>query len=123
MTATIRSVRAASEPASPPFLLSIDLAAGRVAVSGDLDRRQVERFLEGVGLLASSPSSAWSVDVSAVTFCDAGGLRGLLAAKRLAERAGRSFRITGAGPWMRHLLPMIGLSVPAESTRILRAVR
>jgi hypothetical protein len=41
----------------------------------------------------------------------------------LAELAGRSFRITGAGPRMRHLLPMIGLSVPAESVRILRAVR
>ena len=123
MTATIRSAGDGDEPAALPFLLSIDVSGGSVAVRGDLDRDHVELFLGAVRLLTAAPSPCWSVDVSAVTFCDAGGLRGLLAAKRLAERAGRSFRITGAGPWMRHLLPMIGLSVPAESTRILRAVR
>jgi anti-anti-sigma regulatory factor len=123
MTTTIRSIRAASETALPPFLLSIDVVAGRVAIYGDFDRGHVEQFLEAFGLLAFFPTSAWSVDVSAVTFCDVGGLRGLLAAERLAERAGRSFQVTGARSWMRQLLPMVGLSVPAESERILRAVR
>jgi anti-anti-sigma regulatory factor len=123
MTATIRSVPAASEAGAPPFLLSIDVCAGRVAIHGDFDREQVGGFLEAVRLLALFPAPAWTVDVSGVTFCDAGGLRALLIGKRVADRAGRSFQVTGAGSWMRHLLPMIGLSAPAGSTRVLRAVR
>jgi anti-anti-sigma regulatory factor len=121
MRATIRSA-AAPERGAPPFLLSVDVAAGQVAIQGDFDRQHVDRFLRAAGLLAYSPSPTWSVDVSAVTFCDAGGLRGLLAVKRAAERDGRTFRVTRAGPWMRHLLPMIGLGAAAGSTRILRSI-
>jgi anti-anti-sigma regulatory factor len=122
MTATIRSAATTAELAAP-FLLSIDVAAGRVAIHGDFDRQHVDRFLDVMSLLAYSPSPLWSVDVSAVSFCDAGGLRGLLAAKRLAEDNSRTFRVTRAGPWMRHLLPMIGLSAATGSARILRVVR
>jgi anti-anti-sigma regulatory factor len=123
MTATIRSTAAGDEPAAPLFLLSIDLADGSVAVHGDLDREHVECFLDTVGLLISSGAPCCSIDVSAVTFCDAGGLRGLLEAKRRADRAHRTFRVAGAGPWLRHLLPMIGLDAVADPAPILRAVR
>jgi anti-anti-sigma regulatory factor len=123
MTATIRSTGAGDESAAPLFLLSIDVADGSVAIHGDLDRQHVERFLDTVGLLTASTAPCWSIDVSAVTFCDAGGLRGLLEAKRCADRAHRTFRVAGAGPWLRHLLPMIGLDADADPPRILRAVR
>jgi anti-anti-sigma regulatory factor len=123
MTATIRSSAAGAEPAAPAFLLSIDLTDGSVAVHGDLDREHVGCFLETVGLLTSSEAPCWSIDVSAVTFCDAGGLRGLLEAKRCADRAHRAFRVAGAGPWIRLLLPMIGLDAVADPAPIPRAVR
>lgn len=120
MTATIRPT-APDQESDTPFVLSIDIRAGRVSVHGDFDRRHVERFVDAIGLLDFSPSPHWSVDVAAVDFCDAGGLRALLAAQRFAVRTGRTFRITGAGPWMRHLLPMVGLSA-VPSSRILRSV-
>jgi anti-anti-sigma regulatory factor len=121
MRATIRPSAPGDELPTTPFLLSIDIAAGRVAIHGDFDRQHVERFLDAIGLLDQSPSPSWSVDVAAVSFCDAGGLRGLLAAQRFAEQTGRTFRVTGAGPWMRHLLPLIGLTAVRPS-QILRSV-
>ena len=123
MTATIRSAGDGDEPAALPFLLSIDVSGGSVAVRGDLDRDHVELFLGAVRLLTAAPSPRWSVDVSAVTFCDAGGLRGLLEAKRRADRADRAFQVTGAGSWMTHLLRMIGLDPAADPAPTLRAVR
>jgi anti-anti-sigma factor len=120
MTETIRTSVTSREP-EIPFLLSIDIRAGRISVHGDFDREHVERFLDLISLLDHSASTCWVVDVGGVSFCDAGGLRALLEARRSAERTGRTFRITGAGPWMRHLLPMIGLT-GVESSRILRSV-
>jgi anti-anti-sigma regulatory factor len=120
MRATIPAGVTGSEPQTP-FLLSLDIRAGRIAIQGDFDREHVVPFLDTVGLLDSSPCPCWSVDVADVSFCDAGGLRALVAAQRFAEQTGRTFQITGAGPWMHHLLPMIGL--PAiEPSRLLRSV-
>jgi anti-anti-sigma regulatory factor len=121
MTATIAPTSPGSRQTEPAFLLSVDIAAGRIAIHGDFDRQRVQRFLDAVRLLAYSPSPSWSIDVSAVTFCDAGGLRALLAAQRCAEQRGKDFRVTRAGPWMRHLLPIIGVTA-FEATQVLRAV-
>jgi anti-anti-sigma regulatory factor len=120
MTATIPPPAPRNEAAAP-FRLSIDIESGRIAIHGDFDREHVGRFLDTIGLLDHSLSLSWTVDVADVSFCDAGGLRALLAAQRFAERNGRGFRITGADPWMRHLLPMIGLT-GVQSPRILRSV-
>ena len=119
MTATI--VPTDPEATPPPFLLSIDVPAGRVAIHGDFGREHVDGFLAAVHQLVGSPAPCLSVDVSAVTFCDAGGLRGLLAAQRLAAQTGRTFRVTRAGRWMRRLLPMVGLTA-FDEPRILSAV-
>jgi ABC-type transporter Mla MlaB component len=120
MTATIGPSHHEATP--PPFLLSIDVPAGRLAIYGELDREHLDGFLDAVHQLADSPAPSLSVDVAAVTFCDAGGLRGLLAAQRVAAHTGHTFRVTGAGRWMRHLLPMVGLA-PFDDSRILSAVR
>ena len=119
MTATTVPTDPGATP--PPFLLSIDIPAGRIAIHGDFDREHLDRFLDAVFLLEDSPAPSLSVDVSAVTFCDAGGLRGLLAAQRLATRTGHAFRVTRAGRWMRRLLPMVGLTA-FDDARALRAV-
>jgi anti-anti-sigma regulatory factor len=121
MTATIGPGAPGYELPATPFVLSLDIPAGHVAIHGDFDRRHVERFLDAISLLDHSPSPSWSVDVATVTFCDAGGLRGLLAAQRFAERTGRTFRVTGAGSWMRHLLRLIGLTA-VQPSRDLRSV-
>jgi anti-anti-sigma regulatory factor len=121
MTATIAPTSPGSGPAEPPSRLSVDVATGRVAIVGEFDRQSVARFLDAVGRLADSPSPSWSIDVSAVTFCDAGGLRAILEAQRCAERLGREFRVIRPGPWMCHLLPIIGVT-PFEASRILRTV-
>jgi anti-anti-sigma factor len=122
MTATVRSAGPALDTAAPPFRLAIDVGAGSIAIHGDFDRQHAQAFLDAVSLLAYSPSSRWSIDVSAVAFCDAGGLRALLAARRLAERHGRTLRVIRVGRWMGRLLPMIGLSPAGASSRPLRPV-
>src|SRR4051794_20924001 len=119
MTATI--VPTDLEATPPPFLLSIDVPAGRVAIHGDFDREHLDGFLHALHQLEDSPAACLSVDVGAVTFCDAGGLRGLLAAQSLAEQTDRAFRVTRAGRWMRRLLPLVGL-VPSDEARALSAV-
>jgi ABC-type transporter Mla MlaB component len=119
MTATI--VPPHHEATPPPFLLSIDVPAGRIAIHGDFDRDQLAGFLDAVQQLEDSPAPSLSVDVSTVTFCDAGGLRGLLAAQRVAAQTGHTFRVIRAGRWMRRLLPMVGLA-PFDDSRVLSAV-
>ena len=98
-----------SEPSTPPFLLSIDLAEGRVSVHGELDREQVPRLLEAVGALRFSPAPYWVVDASAVTFCDAAGLGGLATARGLAHQSDRTLRIEGTTALLRRLMNVIGL--------------
>jgi anti-anti-sigma regulatory factor len=122
MTVTVPPTASAFEPIAAPFLLTIDVGAGRVEIHGDFERARLEAFLDAVRLLEYSPSPSWSIDVSAVDFCDAGGLRGLLIARRLAEQNGRTLRVTQAGRWMSRLLPMIGLSASEASSRFLRPV-
>ena len=112
MNSTLVPFPSAPDLPAPPFLLSIDLADGRVAVHGELDRHQVHRLAEAVDALGHSPSHCWSIDVSAVTFCDVEGLRGLLAAQRLADRSGHRLFVTRPSPWLRRLLHLTDLAVP-----------
>jgi anti-sigma B factor antagonist len=99
-----------------PFLLSIDVARGRVTVHGDLDRLHVHRLLEALGILIHSPSPTWSVDASGITFCDAGGLRGLLEGQQLAHEAGRGYTVTRARPWLRYLMQLVELGAEPPMT-------
>lgn len=96
----------------PPFLLSIELPAGRITVHGELDREQVHRLAEAVGVLLMSPSRSWSIDVSALTFCDVAGLRGICQAQRLAADSGRRLLVTGPSSLLRRLLHLAGASTP-----------
>ena len=92
-----------------PFLVSIDIAGGRVTLHGDLDRQHVGRLLQALGTLTNSPSPSWTVDASDLTFCDAAGLRGLMAGQQAARDAGRVFMVARPSPWLRHLFRLVGL--------------
>lgn len=109
MTVTVSSAPVGVADTLPPFLLSVDLDGGRVSLHGELDQRHVHRLREAVAVLAYSPAARWSLDVAGVTFCDAAGLRVLLAAHRLAADTGRSLVLTRSGPWLRRLLHLAGL--------------
>lgn len=112
MNSKLDSFASAPELPAPPFLLSIDLSNARVTVHGELDRLQVHRLAQAVSVLTHSPSRCWSIDVSAVTFCDVEGLRGLLEAQRLAARSGHRLFVTRPSPWLRRLLHLTDLAVP-----------
>jgi anti-anti-sigma regulatory factor len=107
MTATSRPPLPLPVPPPAPFLLSIDVAAGSVSVHGELDYRHVERLLDAVGVLKYSRSPVWTIDAAGLLFCDASGLRALLAARQLAQEAGRILRVTRPGSLLRHLLQAI----------------
>ncbi len=93
----------------PPFLVSIDVVAGRVSLHGELDARHVDRLLESVAVLACSGAPTWSIDVDGLTFCDVAGLRGLLAARELAQQAGRSLSLARCRTWLQELVRLAGL--------------
>lgn len=118
MTSIVRDVSPDEGRFVPPFLLSIDLVDGRVSLHGELDRSHVGRLLETVAGLALSPAPRWSLDLAGITFCDAAGLRGLLAARRLAEDAGRTLSLVRCSPWMHRLLALAGLSSLLEPVRV-----
>jgi anti-anti-sigma factor len=101
----------ASSAASPPVLMSIDVAGGRITMHGELDRSHVDRLDEAVHALAGSTAASWSVDASSVTFCDTEGLRALLRAKRRAEAAGHRFVVVRPTRCLRRLLDVVGIEV------------
>ena len=108
MTATLGLTDRPDE-APPPFLMSIDVIGARITVRGELDRAHVHRLDEAVGVLAHTPSPRWSVDASAITFCDAEGLRALAKAQRQARAAHRTFVVERACPCLRRMLRLVGV--------------
>ncbi|UOY03608.1 STAS domain-containing protein [Blastococcus sp. PRF04-17] len=109
MTAHLDLTRWPAEPGPPPFLLSIDVAKARVSLHGELDREAAHRLDEAIGVLVHTASPRWSVDVSAVRFCDAEGLRALVRAQQRAQRAGRVLVVERPGGCLRRLLPLVGI--------------
>jgi anti-anti-sigma factor len=114
MTSTADDNAPDRDPVLPPFLLSIDLVAGRISLHGELDRRHVDRLLESVTVLNYSTSPRWSIDLAGVTFCDTAGLHALVAAQGLAHDAGRTFVVTRPGHWLCRLLRLAGLGYLRE---------
>jgi anti-anti-sigma factor len=94
----------------PPFLLSIDLVEARIAVYGELDVSNVHRLVEAMAVMTNSASQRWSIDTAGVTFCDAAGLRGLMAVQRRARESRRTLLVTRSSRWMNRLLDLVGLT-------------
>jgi anti-anti-sigma factor len=117
MTLTTLDAARARAGDLPPFLVSIDVVGGRVSLHGELDHLHVDRVLESVDVLRFSEARSWTIDVDGVTFCDAAGLRGLLAAQQLAADAGRPLGLTRCGPWLRELVDAAGLECLLQPSR------
>jgi anti-anti-sigma factor len=104
---------AASSPSPDDFLrtllVSVDLRAGRVQVTGDLDRSCAHHLLDALATLGLSTSTTWTVDAAGVTFCGATGLRVLARARALAASRGRTLVLIGAPPFLARLLAMTRL--------------
>jgi anti-anti-sigma factor len=103
-------------PASPSpdahprsLLVSVDLRAGRVQVTGDLDRGCAHHLLDGLAALGLTGHPTWTVDAAAVSFCDASGLRALARGRTLAASRGRVLQLVGAPPFLARLLTLAGL--------------
>jgi anti-anti-sigma factor len=97
------------EPPVCRLLVAVDLSAGRVVLTGELDRGTCVRLDAACRVLAADGPPIWVVDLGAVAFCDAGGLRALAAACRVAEETGAAVVIAGARPYLRRLLHLVGL--------------
>lgn len=81
-----------------PFRLQVDPAAGRVVLSGRLDRRTAHLLAEAVSALLAGDCPEWTVDASGLTAADHAALRAIGAAYRRAIRHGRRLTILGTSP-------------------------
>jgi anti-sigma B factor antagonist len=83
--------------------------AWRLGVSGDLDASTVEQFDAAIDDVVSRDGRFVVLDLTAVTFLDSTGLRGIIqASTRLAERDGR-LTVTGLSGAAQRVLELTGL--------------
>ena len=87
-----------------PLVVSTDLRAGRITVTGELERTTAHQLLDVLRALVLSDQHTWTVDAAGVTFCDVEGLRVLALARSLAESSGRVLRVTRPRPFLVTLL-------------------
>jgi anti-anti-sigma factor len=92
-----------------PFHVSVDLGNGCVTVAGELDRQNAPHVLDGLAALTSTAHRRWTVDASAVTFCDAAGLRLLVTGHNLARRNGCELVLDRPSPCVHRLMTLVGL--------------
>ena len=93
-----------------PLLLSIDLRTGCVTAADELDRLVAHRLADALHALGLTGHRAWTVDAAGLTFCDAEGLRALVAGAALAEERGCTLRLVAPSPFTVRLLRLTGLT-------------
>jgi anti-anti-sigma factor len=106
-----RPTQPSPEAAPRTLLVSVDLRAGRVQLSGDLDRSSAHHLLDALATLGLTESPTWILDAAGVTFCGAAGLRALARARALAAARGRALVLVGAPPFLARLV------TPADGNR------
>ncbi|MGK5114216.1 MULTISPECIES: STAS domain-containing protein [unclassified Geodermatophilus] len=114
-----RSPGSSPDPLPRPLLVSVDLRAGRVSVTGELDRGSAHHLLDALAALSLTGLPAWTVDGAGITFCDATGLRALARARVLAAGRGRTLGVVGLRPFLAALVELAGLGslLPGEPVR------
>ncbi|MBM2622639.1 STAS domain-containing protein [Actinoplanes sp. LDG1-06] len=89
----------------------------RFVLAGELDATEDPRLREAVAL-AVARGRPIGIDAAGLTFLDSGGIRALLACRRLVENAGLPFSIVEAGTVAYQVLQITGLlrtfDVPAH---------
>jgi anti-anti-sigma regulatory factor len=106
------SAPAASTPVVehvPDLLVAIDLQAGRLTLTGELERDNAHHLLDLLDALAPSGQHTWTVDVAGITFCDVEGLRVLARAEALARSRGRALALRRPRPFLRLLVGLVGV--------------
>jgi anti-anti-sigma factor len=99
-----RPTEVSPETAPRTLLVSVDLRAGHVQLSGDLDRSSAHHLLDAVATLGLTDSPTWTVDAAGVTSFGAAGLRALARARAMAAARGRVLVLVGAPPFLTRLL-------------------
>jgi anti-anti-sigma factor len=105
-----------------PLCVSVDVRSGRITLTGDLDHCSAHLLVDALPLLAAGPSTTWSVDASAVTFCDGGGLAALVQTRDSALAAGRRLHVVAASRCVRRIIDMTGTGHLLPVTRHLSPV-
>jgi anti-anti-sigma factor len=90
------------------LLVTTDLQAGLLTVTGELERTGAHHLLDMLDALALSDRRTWTVDVAGITFCDAEGLRVLARAESLARSRGRALVLLRPRPFLVRLLTLVG---------------
>ncbi|MGY1696597.1 STAS domain-containing protein [Geodermatophilus sp. SYSU D00814] len=91
------------------LLVTLDLPAGRILLSGELDRATCGHLDAACAVLGRAAVPAWVLDLAGLSFCDVPGLRALAAVRRAAQAAGAAVIVVGARPYLRRLLPLVGV--------------
>lgn len=99
----------------PGLEISVDSWFGLVSLAGELDRGHSPELLAALSTLAETHHRSWLVDAAGVTFCDAGGLRALAAAERLAADHGCRLTIIRSSRCVHRLVTLVGLTRLLES--------
>lgn len=100
------------------FTVHLDLADGRLEVSGQLDHHTAPLVHDAVSVLTTSACECWSVDVTGLAGRDEDCVRVIGSTYRRALRTGHRMRLVGAPPSLQqalcrvrldaHLLPVEG---------------
>ncbi|RBY90827.1 STAS domain-containing protein [Blastococcus sp. TF02A-26] len=96
-------------PPGPSLLVVVDVPAGFVTVTGELDHCSAHLLVEAVHPLATGSARIWQVDASGVDFCDCGGLSALLSVQRTAAERGRRMQLVAAAGCVRRVVSLTGL--------------
>jgi anti-sigma B factor antagonist len=88
--------------------VSVDVTAGTIRLSGGFDHCSAHLLVDTLPVLATGPAT-WSVDATAVTFCDGGGLAALIRTRDAAAAQGRRFRLVGTSRCVQRLIDVAGV--------------
>lgn len=92
------------------FDVHIDSPHRRITVSGELDIASAPVLADAMAeLLARDPGDS-TVDISAVSFIDAGGLGCLVGFDNRLSATGASLTVAGAAPGQRRIFGLVGLT-------------
>jgi len=84
--------------------------AQRLVLSGDIDLATVSALREALTRAVKADTvTAVDVDLTQVDFLDSTGIVALVEGRRLADGAGKGYRVAGAHGMVRHVLEITGV--------------
>ena len=104
-----RPTRSPAPGGQPDLNVRIDHRAGRVTVTGRLERRTAHLVHDAITVMLQSDRIRWLVDVTGLTI-DQTGLRVLGGAYRRLLRCGREMTLLGVSPQLRQALRRLRLA-------------